>query len=905
MLWRNILLSVIPEQFKLDLMPLASPEAIVRAGNARFTVLTDRLIRLEYHPDLRFEDRASQAFWYREQAVLDFTVRTTENGLEIETAFLHLRFSDTGDGFTPETLSILVKATNAVWHPGDVDEMNLRGTTRTLDFVNGYTALQPGLMSRAGWSVIDDSETLILNDSSWLEPRVAGGIDLYFFGYGHDYKACLRDYCLISGQMPLIPRWALGNWWSRYWAYSQDDLKALTDDFEAYEIPFSVCIIDMDWHLTETGNDSTGWTGYTWNRNLFPDPEGLIDFAHEKKLKISLNLHPAEGIHAHEEQYEAMARWVGIDPTSKQPVAFDITNPIFAEAYFEVLHRPHEKMGVDFWWIDWQQGLKSAIPGLDPLWLINHLHFHDLGRDGVRRPFIFSRWGNEGHQRYPIGFSGDSYITWDTLSFELYMTATATNIAYGWWSHDIGGHTSGVEDSELFTRWVQFGVFSPINRTHVTKGLFYDRRPWGFEDAEVLCVLREALQLRHAFLPYLYTMARRAHDESLPLIQPMYYDYPEEEAAYHCPQQYLFGTELIAAPFVTPADQQTGLSRQVVWLPEGDWYHFFTGEHFEGNRWHSIYGRLEDIPLFARAGAIVPLAPKSGRNGVDNPKELHVHVFAGADNRFDLYEDDGETTAYLDGQSCITTFTQTWNESRLGFTIEGAQGKTALIPARRQYQLYVHGVREENIVVAKVDGVQVSVTSSYDSKTETLHVNSLQLESLSSLALSIETREDSLLARRNRKAETVLRLLKFFKLHTGVRNRLAERLDAIIADPAALAPYLLAMSESQGRALFEVLYEAGVHYVRDTHEPTLLVMWNNHENPQITYRYADIYLYFGSVQFAHHTNGVVPRFTHVIPPVKSWSHGAQQEHVHRTQWQIQIDYADLFTVIEKYREETP
>ncbi len=182
-------------------------------------------------------------------------------------------------------------------------------------------------------------------------------------------------------------------------------------------------------------------------------------------------------------------------------------------------------------------------------------------------------------------------------------------------------------------------------RIHVTKGPFYDNRPWVFEDAEVLRVLRDALQLRHAFIPYLYTMAYRAHRDSLPLVQPMYYDYPENEAAYHCPHQYLFGSELIAAPFVSPADPDTGLSRQVIWLPEGDWVHFFTGEHFAGDRWHAIYGRLADIPLFAKAGAIVPLGPRVGWGGIDNPSELHVHVFAGADHTFTLYEDDGETNA--------------------------------------------------------------------------------------------------------------------------------------------------------------------------------------------------------------------------------------------------------------------
>ena len=898
-------LAVIPEHLKPDLRPLADDTAVIQTGSARFTVLTDRLIRLEYHPEGRFEDRASQAFWFRAQPVPDFRAEVNGSRVEIETAYLLLRYQRAeGEGFTGRTLSITLKSSGMVWHPGDPAHDNLGGTTRTLDFINGYAPLEPGLISRAGWSVLDNSATFVFNDDGWIELRTPGGTDWYFFGYGHDYKACLRDYCQVSGPIPLIPRWILGNWWSRYWAYTQDDLVQLVSDFEAHDLPFSVCIVDMDWHLTQTGNQSTGWTGYTWNRDLFPDPDGLIRFLHGKGLKTALNLHPAEGIHNHEAQYPEMAQRMQIDPATSAPVLFAIENPAFACAYFDVLHHPYEQMGVDFWWIDWQQGLSCTLPGLDPLWLINHLHFHDLGRNGARRPFIFSRWGREGHQRYPIGFSGDTYRTWDTLRFELYMTATASNLAYGWWSHDIGGHTSGTGDSELFTRWVQFGVFSPINRIHVTKGDYYDNRPWAFEDAEVLRVLRDALQLRHAFIPYLYTMAHRAHLDSQPLIQPMYYDYPEEEAAYCCPHQYQFGTELIAAPFVSPADPDTGLSRQVVWLPAGEWYHFFTGEHFTGDSWYAIYGRLADIPLFARAGAIVPLGPRAGWGGVDNPNELHVHVFAGADHAFTLYEDDGESNAYRVGHACRTTFTQHWAADRLEFAVGAPVGDPALIPPQRTYTIYLHGIRENASIAIMIDGRPVPAAGIYHADTETLQISGIAVDGSSTVNIILQN-DSGLLARRDRKREKLLHMLRFFRLHTGVRNQIAANIDAILADPAQIAPYGIAMSEPQARALAEVLCEAGVHAVRDTHHPALIVLWNNTADERITYRYDELYLRFGHVEHALHTAGIVPRFVAYTPPVKSWRYGAYDEHVHRTQWHAQIDYLNMLTAHESDRENTP
>ncbi len=896
-------MSVVPEHFQLHLTPTAAADAVVQTGSVRFTVLTDRMIRLEYHADGVVEDHASQAFWYRQQPVPPFQSRINGDQIDIETEYLHLSYQG-GGAFSPENLSITLKASGNVWHPGDLPVENLLGTTRTLDDKNGYTPLSLGLMSRSGWSVIDNSATLVLNDEGWLQNRTTSGIDWYFFGYGHDYKTCLRDYCRVSGEVPLIPRWVLGNWWSRYWEYTEETYKQLIGDFHKYELPFSVCIIDMDWHVTQTGNTSSGWTGYSWNRKLFPDPEGLIRFMHQNGLKTSLNLHPAEGIHPHEDSYTAMAERLGLDPTTKAPIPFKITDPAFTNAYFEILHHPAEAMGVDFWWMDWQQGLSCDLPGLDPLWWINHLHFYDLGRTGVRRPLIFSRWGNEGHQRYPIGFSGDSYRTWDSLRFQPYMTATAANVSYGWWSHDIGGHTSGTGDPELFVRWVQFGVFSPVLRIHTTKGEYYDQRPWMFDDAEVLRVLREALQLRHALIPYLYTMAYRAHAESLPLSEPMYYEYSDEEAAYHCPQQYLFGTELIAAPFVDPADPSIDLSRQVVWLPKGDWYDLFSGEHYAGDSWQAIYGRLGDIPVFAKAGAIVPMGPKVGWGGVGVPDELHLHVFAGADNTFTLYEDDGESTAYREDHAVTTTMTQTWRGDALDFTIDAAQGDRDLIPAARAITLHLHGVSSSATPSVSIDGSSAKVESSYDAATETLIVSGIQLSNTAALKLSVTAAGD-LLSHRDRKREKVLTMLRFFRLNAGIRNRIADGIDAVVADPTELAPDVLAMTDAQARALFEILCEAGVYAVTDTDKPVRAIIWNNHDDERITYRYRDVYLRFGFQRGAHHDGGVAPKFACFIPPKEVWRSGSYKENVHSPQWEAQIDYFNLLSVVEGKKEQTP
>ena len=803
-------MSELPSHFRVPFDPVADDQALVRIGNARFTVITSRLIRLEYNDNGCFTDLASQVFWYRHQPVPAFETRQMSGELHINTEHLHLTYSE-GKLFSSRTLGIKLKEMGTDWRYGDEDPYNLSGTARTLDQVSGATKLESGLISRSGWALVDDSITLLFTKNGWLIPRENSGLDLYFFGYGHDYPACLCDYRRIAGSVAMIPRWALGNWWSRYWVYPQEELAGVINEFQIHHAPLSVCLIDMDWHLTKIPQTPSpvkggfsGWTGYTWNRELFPDPDGFLAWLHAQGLKTALNLHPAGGVHPHEAMYPEMAQQMGIDPSTQQPVTFDIANPTFANAYFEVLHHPEESRGVDFWWMDWQQERKTSLPGLDPLWWLNHLHFYDLARDGKKRPFILSRWGGLGSHRYPIGFSGDTIVNWESLAFQPSFTATAANVGYGWWSHDIGGHGSGIEEPELYARWVQFGLFSPILRLHSSKNPFHDRRPWWF-NTEVKEVAVRALQLRHALIPYLYSMAWRDHKYGITLIRPMYHDYPEVEEAYHCPQQYLFGTEMLVAPFVSPAHPETQLARQEVWLPQGEWYHFFTSEYYAGGRKIAIYGQLKDIPVFVKTGAVIPMGPKTGWGGIENPTELHIHLFAGKDGKFTLYEDDGETNAYLSGHYALTVLEHTWSGSGWEVLVHAAEGDVSLIPENRELKLYFHGVVMPNRLELRIENQIVEPAASYGIQTETLQVKDVILPRTSSLQLILQSQEGSLLSRRDRIEEKCTDLLHAFRAETLVKRSIWRELSKISQNSQLLAAYRHKISETQFKALMEVL----------------------------------------------------------------------------------------------------
>jgi alpha-glucosidase len=687
--------------------PVADRRATVTVGKARFTVLTPQLLRLEWSDDGQFEDRASFVFVNRHLPVPAFqqSIDGADGRLSIATSALKLSYLPGGhEGFTADNLTIEldVDGKRTVWHPGAADSDNLLGTTRTLDGSLGEQTKEPleaGLVSRSGWALVDDSLRPLFDASPWpwVTLRAPGARqDWYFFGYGHDYRRALGDYARVAGRIPLPPRFAFGAWWSRYWAYSDQEIEEIVAGFREHDVPLDVFVIDMDWHPTfwnepgvlDASGHSKGWTGYSWNRLLFPEPERFLAKLHAAGLKISLNLHPASGVQPWEDRYPEMARAMGIDPSTQQFVPFDITDQRFARNYLDILHHPLEREGVDFWWLDWQQEPTTRLPGVTPTWWLNYVHFTDQQREG-KRPLIFHRWGGLGNHRYQIGFSGDTISAWDSLAFQPWFTATAANVGYAYWSHDIGGHAPGTVDGELYTRWVQFGAFSPILRTHTTKNPDAERRIWAYPEP-YSSTMRSAFQLRYALLPYLYTEARRTYDSGVAFLHPLYYDWPQEDAAYVNKGEYVFGDQMLAAPVTRPGDPATGLSAQDVWLPPGQWFEWPTGKRLSGPATLQRRFLITEIPIYLRSGAIVPMqAPMrfSGERPVD---PLIVTIWPlGPGQRADyaVYEDSGTAVDYQRGVFARTPIQAAQSGGLLHVTIGPVKGAYPGMPPTRRYEL--------------------------------------------------------------------------------------------------------------------------------------------------------------------------------------------------------------------------
>jgi alpha-glucosidase (family GH31 glycosyl hydrolase) len=688
-----------------SMAPLADPRAVVVSGEARFTVLAPRMIRMEWSATKQFEDRASLVFINRRQSVPSFKVGTRQGWVTITTDSLTLRYRPSSGAFTEKNLSVEFNLDGkpTIWRPGMEDTGNLRGTTRTLDGVNGPSNIEPGLVSRNGWVVVDDTERLIYDTSdwAWVTARPAGRRqDWYVLGYGRDYRGALSDFTKVAGKIPMPPRFAFGAWWSRYWAYTDQEFKDLAREFEIHSVPLDVLVVDMDWHQTfggAWGNEkdqsghTKGWTGFTWDRNYFPDPEGFLTWVGDRGLRTPLNLHPASGLQPWEDQYPSIARAMGIDPATNQFVPFDIVDKKFATSFFDLVIHPLEKQGVDFWWLDWQQSDKTKLEGINPTWWLNYTFFTDMERQGKHRPLIFHRWGGLGNHRYQVGFSGDTYSTWPSLAFQPYFTATAANVGFGYWSHDIGGHMNGPVQPELYARWIQFGAFSPILRTHTTKNPDAERRIWAYAP-EFFKPMRDAFLLRYAMIPYIYTASRQTYDTGVPFLRPMYYDSPSAEEAYAFKDQYLFGDSLIVAPIVRERAKETGLAAQSVWLPEGSWIEWFSGARFEGPRTIERSFSLEEIPIYVKAGSIIPMQPPMRRSDERPLDPLILTVFPGADRAARVYEDQGDSIGYQKGECAWTPVRHvTAADGTRVIEVLAAEGTYPGMLAQRGYEVRLRG----------------------------------------------------------------------------------------------------------------------------------------------------------------------------------------------------------------------
>ena len=710
-------------------------------NNVRFTVITGGAVRMEYAPDGKFMDGKSFIAVNRSYPAARYKKSETAKKVVIATDYLTLSYTKGPGPLTDRNLSIVAakakRKTNGgrriipfAWRPGqkDVPGANLKGTYRTLDGYDGDSRddtgkmpMEDGLLSRSGWTVIDDSEGYVFDNSDWPwvehRPNEGKAQDFYFLAYGNDYKKALHDYTVFAGKEALPPRYAFGYWWSRYWAYSDNELRQLVNKMHSYSIPLDVLVVDMDWHYAEPGRG--GWTGYSWNRRLFPSPKGFLAWAESQHLKTTFNLHPADGIKPYEDCYNDMATWLGMNPAEKKDIPWQASSKRFMQGWYDKVLHPMERDGVSFWWLDWQQWDNDRnFPKLSNTWWINYTTFSDMERNRDTRPMLYHRWGGLGNHRYQIGFSGDAIISWKSLDFQPYFNSTASNVLYGYWSHDIGGHMGADSiDPEMYIRWMQFGAFSPILRTHSTKNAGLNKEPWVFADKE-RDIIRGIVKQRYTFAPYIYTMARLAYDTGVSICRPMYYDYPDSKEAYDNRNEYMFGDNVLVYPITKPMDGR--VSTQKVWLPSGnEWYELSSGTLLNGGQSVERRFLLDEYPIYVKAGSILP-EYGDVENLQSNDEPVTVTVYPGnADSRFTMYEDNGDDKLYATEYATTElSASHSADGKTLHVRIGARSGSYRDMPANRQFSLKLMASAVPEKVV--VDGKPAEFT--YDGNNLSLNI---------------------------------------------------------------------------------------------------------------------------------------------------------------------------------------
>lgn len=649
------------DYLKLKTTALADEKQMKCFSDVRITVLTDKLIRVEKGA---FCDDPSFAVINRLFPPCNFKITEDKNKIIVET---DSRIFKLVNGIPK---SVVFKDTKKEYF--FKGQKNLKGTARTLDGRLGAVRLSDGFLTADGVYLYRD-DGVIINKNGKLASRRELSEDFYAFAYGKNYEETINAFYALSGRPPALPKWALGVWHSRYHAYSDMELLALLDRYEKEGISLTAVCLDMDWHYVKNlkekfGVNYNGWTGWSWNKELFPKPRKFLEELHKRGLAVGLNLHPADGIMPFEDCYKETAESLGIK--NNETIKFSCSDEGFINTYFDKVLKPLRDDGADFWWIDWQQGKKSDERGVDPLRALNHYSFMESKKYN-ERALILSRYAGAGSQRYPLGFSGDTIIGFKSLAFQPYFTANSLNAGYPWWSHDVGGHMLGVRSDELYLRWLQLSVFSPVLRLHSSNMELLGKEPWKYRD-EVRLFAKKALSFRTRLIPYIYSRSIEISRNKAGLCTPLYYMHGRENNSYKYRNEFYFGSELLICPITKKLNKKTGLAEASAYIPDGGFTDIFTGFKYEGAKETVLLRGLGEIPVLLKSGGILPLL-KNTERPLEEPSELEIIIALG----------NGSYTLFEDGIS--TKFEMSFENETLKFKVNKADGASEKLKKRSYF----------------------------------------------------------------------------------------------------------------------------------------------------------------------------------------------------------------------------
>lgn len=599
---------------------------------------------------------------------------------------------------------------------------NYRGETVDLSQENTNIAI-PLLVSTNGYGIFwnNPSRSRVNNrfiHALYLSSEVADQVDYYFL-YGPEPDQIIASYRKLTGEVPLFGRWAYGFWQCKNKYESQKEIENVAAKYRAENIPVDNIVQDWFWWVT--------MGEMKWNPN-YPNPQAMIDQLHSEHFHLMVSIWPyfRPGSPVYD-QFDKNGWFIAktVAP-SFHPVGqalYDPTNPDARKQYWDNANTALFQKGVDAWWLDTDEPETEGRE--DNILTTNQMHigsgaryaniyplFHTGGvsdgqhsASGEKRVFILSRSAYAGTQRYGVtAWSGDVLSDWITFQRQIPAGLNYSISGMPYWTTDIGGFISGgnLNDPnfrELFVRWFQFGAFSPIFRVHGTRWP-NENELWSYgHEAEKILVDYD--KLRYRLLPYIYSEAWQVTSHDGTLMRPLVMDWRDDVEAQNTGDEYLFGPAIL----VTPVTQAHATTRQV-YLPKALWYDFWTGEKVEGSKRIETDAPLSKLPLFVRAGSIVPMGPVMQWSTQKPEDPIELRIYPGADGDFTLYEDENDSYRYEKGT--YATIGLHWNDAEHTLTIGAREGSFPGMLAARTFRVVIVG-KEHGVGIDETAAAEVTV----------------------------------------------------------------------------------------------------------------------------------------------------------------------------------------------------
>lgn len=688
------------EHFKIDVSKgLARENCVFKGKYYRITVISDVLLRLEYNPEGKFTDFPTIFALNRHFTnPPKFTAKEDERYLNITNDYFILEYEKEkpfeASKLVPDTnLRISLTNSDKVWYYNHPEIRNYKGSTYSFD---KDFKLSNGLYSTDGFATINDTMRPVFVSDGSVKKNPSNGLDLYLFVYKNDFDKCLSSYFELTGYPSLPPRYALGIMWNKNEAYTEEELLDLVENFNKSEIPISSILLGDKYR-------EKGKPNYKFDSSKIPDIKETIKKLHDKKVNLGLTLKTYNGININDNSYTRAKEITG---STEEVIPLNVYNTKLLNAFYSEEIDPLMNLDIDFFSMD--ENNKDYIRDF----MLTHFTYTNFIKDKNMRGLVLARNHGIASHRYPVLYSGKTNVSWRVLKYLPFYNLTTANIGLSWWSHDIGGYMGGLEDAELYTRYIQLGLYSPIFRLSSESGNYYKREPWKW-DVKTLSIVKDYTRMRHRLIPYIYTEGYKYTKTGTPLIRPLYYKYPEiyNEPLYK--NEYFFGSELFVSPITDPKDPIMNRVLHRLFIPEGTWYNFKTGKKFNGGKRYVTFYKDENYPVFARSGAIIPLAvlKEDDLNDTNPPETLEIQIFPGENNSYNLYEDDGKSDYYKEGNYFVTNINYEYKENNYKLTIQPIEGKTGIIPATRNYKIRFRNTKNAEHITVTAGPINKAYTS--------------------------------------------------------------------------------------------------------------------------------------------------------------------------------------------------